>query len=290
MKREVDRLYCATVANTSLAQIVPLSNWTTSSSSHAWTVFGWRVPFAVCGTSTIYDEARDPCLGLLALLIALLVHKSDIHRIAGGTVLSIYGIAEGTVLLLYHRTNPLRFMSTMLTLGIFWTSAKLLDKLFMAVAKPLGKIFMTVTESLDLAFSEGGGCITLTISAPARVHEWAVRDDSDTLNLERLIHEVSLPILTDWAEPRLNSDLPFYKKHITMRENWTETTGLRVIVSPNNVTAQQLRYSQPAIAPVAVTAGPSYQNALPRLAPTDTASRAVVLKSQPDRGQRGGRK
>ena len=57
-----------------------------------------------------------------------------------------------------------------------------------------------------------------------------------------------------------------------------------------NLTAQQLRYSQPAIVPVAVTAGPSHQSALPRLAPTDTSSRAVVLKSQPDRGQRGGRK
>ena len=48
---------------------------------------------AVCGTSTTFEEARDPCIGLLVIVLALFIKRPELHNIRSGTVALTTGLA-----------------------------------------------------------------------------------------------------------------------------------------------------------------------------------------------------
>ena len=78
---EEDRYWCDKHAHVlTLDQIMGSSGKSLTETLHRWHS-GRQIPAAVCGSSTFYENARDPCITLLIILLALVVSRPDMYHL-----------------------------------------------------------------------------------------------------------------------------------------------------------------------------------------------------------------
>ena len=114
-----DRAYCGIVANMSLSRIMPLRQWpgtvrsaayvssdscrfsmsSASASSRTLELLGFKIPCATCGAPMTWKEARDPCIGLLVLVMVLFLDNPNVHSFYRSTLLQVVRLAAAILLL-----------------------------------------------------------------------------------------------------------------------------------------------------------------------------------------------
>ena len=68
-----------------------------------WWLSGLRMPLAVCSSSTFYEDARDPCIALVTILLALSANRPDMRHMSIGKFANVVSMAAA--LQLYLRTS-----------------------------------------------------------------------------------------------------------------------------------------------------------------------------------------